>query len=236
MVARYSISMRTLMFSATITLILSACGGGGGSAAGPPPGPTPTPIPSATPTPNPQASFYEPLALGDSWSYTCRDIKGGGENGGQAFSIMDSVVGATSVNGQAVYEFSLQVPQVPSSPLSVLTQVQLLANDAQGNVTLYGYLVNGSVQSVTPTVIVTASPSQQSSYNYPALGGGTISRVFAGFFPSNPTPLGVFPALADYEESGATNNYGYARGTGIAEEDHGPNNEVDCLISAVTLH
>ncbi len=226
--------MRFIMFSVTIALILSACGGG---STGSVPGPTPTPAPTGpTPTPNPQASFYEPLAVGDSWSYSCRDIKGGGENGGQAFSVLDSVIGTTSVNGQAVYEFSLQIPQVPSSPLNLVTQVQLLANDAQGNLTIYGYLVNGGAQSTTPTVIVSANPSKQVQYNYPAPGGGAILRVFGGFFPSNPTPLGVFPALADYEESGGTNNYGYAQGTGIAEEDHGPNNEVDCLISAVTLH
>lgn len=30
-------------------------------------------------------------------------------------------------------------------------------------------------------------------------------------------------------------DYGYAKGVGIAEEDHGPNFEVDCLIEKLVL-
>ncbi len=223
--------MRQSMLVAVLAtaFTLYACGGGGGGTA-PPPGPTSTP--------NPQAHLYEPLATGDSWSYSCQDIKGGGENGGQPFTITDSVGPTTTVNGQTVYEFSLQIPQVPSSPLSIATQIQLLANDSHGNVTLYGYLVNGSVVGVTPTLFVSANPSlQNASFNYTAPNGSTIIRTFAGFFPTHPTKLGTFPSVADYEEgAGAMNNYGYAPGVGIAEEDHGPNNEVDCLITAFTLH
>jgi hypothetical protein len=210
-------------------LALAGCGGGGGGGASAPgAGGTPPPV---------HLQFYEPLALGDQWSYTCRDIKGGGENGGQPFTIVDSVAGTATVNGTTVYEFALQIPQVPSKPLQIVTEIQLLANDAAGNATLYGYLVNGVVTTIKPTLFVTANPpgQQREAFNYPGQNGVTIDREFVGLEPSNPTPLGVFE-VAPYFESGSTHNYGYALGTGIVEEDHGPNFEVDCLITAGTLH
>jgi hypothetical protein len=52
---------------------------------------------------------------------------------------------------------------------------------------------------------------------------------------SNPTPLGIFQ-VAPYFESGGTHNYGYALGTGIVEEDHGPNFQYDCLVTSATVH
>ena len=223
--------MRDRFVALSFLVMLTACGGGSGSGGSAmPPGAGPTP------TPNPQATFYEPLANGDSWTYTCRDIKGGGENGGQPFTITDSVIGTTMVSGKAVFEFSLQIPQVPSAPLRVNTEVMLVNNDAQGNLTLFGYLVNGNVQPILPALIVAAiTPNPGAAFNYTGPDGATISRVFFGDVPTNPTPLGVFQ-VADYEESNATHDYGYARGVGIAEEDHGPNLEVDCLITSVTLH
>ncbi len=221
------------VFAGAALILLAACGGGGSGSGG-----TAMPLGiGPTPTPNPQANFYEPLALGDSWTYTCKDIKGGGENGGNPFTITDSVVGTTTTAGKTVFEFSLQIPQVPSTPLQIVTEIQLLANDAGGNVTLYGYLINGTVKSVTPTLVVAANPpgQQHKAFNYPGPNGNTIDREYVGFEPSNPTPLGTFE-VAPYFESNATHNYGYALGTGIVEEDHGPNFEVDCLVTAVTLH
>ncbi|MBV8244373.1 MAG: hypothetical protein JOZ38_00475, partial [Candidatus Eremiobacteraeota bacterium] len=86
--------MRSLCVAIMTLAGLAACGGGASGGGNPPPVPTASPTP--TPTPNPQASFYEPHATGDTWNYTCRDIKGGGENGGNPFSIVDSVLGATT--------------------------------------------------------------------------------------------------------------------------------------------
>ena len=147
------------------------------------------------------------------------------------------MVGTIGVNGQPAYEFALQIPQIPSAPLQIVTEIQLLANDARGNVTLYGYLIGGNVDAVTPTLFVTANPpgQQHEAFNYPGPAGTTIDRTFFGLESSNPTPLGTYQ-VAPYFESSATHNYGYAAGTGIVEEDHGPNDEVDCLISAVALH
>ncbi len=197
-------------------LVLTGCGGGGSS-----PGPNPSP---------PAPVFYQPLAVGDTWTYTCHNTQNKSE---QPYAIQNSVLGTTTVNGQQVFEFSLQVP---SSPTQSTTLVQLLANDAQRNTSIYGYLVGGNVQTITPALIVAAAPGAKGTpYNYAAPDGSTISRIFEGIESSNPTPLGTF-TVAPYFESGSTHNYGYALGSGIVEEDHGPNFLYDCLITTMTLH
>jgi|HubBroStandDraft_2_1064218.scaffolds.fasta_scaffold386130_1 hypothetical protein len=184
----------------------------------------------------PRGDLYQPLAVGDSWKYTCRDIKGGGENNGKPFTIYDKVLGTTKVGTQQVSEFSLQVPQVPSRPLKVDTQIMLLNNDPHGNLWMHGYLVHGVVRAVKAAEIVAyVTPKKGAKFGYTGPNGKQVSRIFFGIVPTNPTPLGIF-TVADYEESSNTHDYGYAKGTGIAEEDHGPNFEVDCLIEAVTLH
>ena len=179
---------------------------------------------------------YQPLAIGDSWKYTCRDIKGGGENNGKPFPLSHKVIGSTKVGTRRVYELSLQVPQVPSRPLKIDTEIMLLDNDAHGNVWLQGYLVHGSPHKVHAAEIVSAAtPRRGAKFDYTGPNAKSISRIFCCIEQTNKTPLGIF-TVADYEESANTHDYGYAKGTGIAEEDHGPNYEVDCLIKAVTLH
>ncbi len=183
----------------------------------------------------PRSSLYEPLAVGDSWTYKCRDIKGGGEKNGKPFTIEDKVLGITNVGPHKAYEFSLRIPQVPSKPLKVNTEIMLLSNDPNGNLWIYGYLVNGAIHKIHAARIVSnATPAKGAKFGYTGPNGKPVSRIFFGIEQSNPTPLGVF-TVADYEESKNTHDYGYARGTGIVEEDHGPNFEVDCLIQAVTL-
>jgi hypothetical protein len=196
--------------------LLVGCGGGSSSGSAPPPGSTPPPSPPPPPV-------YQPLAVGDSWTYSCN----------HSFTIQNSVTGTSTVNGQTVYQLAIQIP---SSPASIATQTQLLATDAQGNVSIYGYLVNGSVMPVTPTVIVAAHPVLNAAYDYPALGGGTVSRTFVGFENSNPTPYGGVFTVAPYFESNSTHNYGYALNIGVVEEDHGPNFQFDCVLTAATLH
>jgi hypothetical protein len=202
---------------------LAACGGGGGTGGG---GGQPPPVPTPTPSP---LQFYQPLATGDTWKYSChfRNPPMAG-----TFPIANRVTGTQMVNGVQTFAFALQVV---TSPTQIATQTMLLANDTQGNVTLYGYLASGTVLPVTPTLIVAAAPSTSTPYNYPALGGGTVTRSFAAFTVTNPTPLGTFN-VAVYYESGATHNYGYALGKGIMEEDHGPNFRYDCLIGAFHLN
>ena len=181
-------------------------------------------------------SLYLPLAVGNAWKYTCRDIKGGGENNGNPFTIYHSVLGTVDVKGQKEYKFSLQVPQVPSHPLKIDTEVMLLNNDSHGNLWIHGYMIQGAVHQIRAAKIVSSPmPHKFAKFGYVGPNGKPITRIFYGIEPTNPTPLGVF-TVADYEESNATHDYGYARGTGIAEEDHGPNFEVDCLIEQVTLH
>lgn len=181
--------------------------------------------------------LYQPLALKDTWKYVCRDIKGGGENGNHPFDLQNSVVGETIAAGKRVYEFSLAVPQVPSKPLRVVRITQLLANDRAGNVRIYGYLVHGKVVRIVPTVFVTAHPPGEThkAFNYRGPHGKIIDRVFFGLEQSNKTKFGTFE-VAPYFESRSTHDYGYAKGWGIVEEDHGPNYEVDCLITAIKLH
>jgi hypothetical protein len=208
----------------------------------------PIAVPGATPqvshskttahagTPLADGDHYQPLAIGDSWKYTCRDVKGGGENNGNPFPLYHKVLGSTQVGTQRVYDFSLQVPQVPSRPLKIDTEIMLLNNDTHGNLWLYGYLVRGSVHKVHAAEIVSAAtPRKGAKFDYTGPNAKTISRIFCCIEETNKTPLGIF-TVADYEESANTHDYGYAKGTGIAEEDHGPNYEVDCLIEAVTLH
>jgi hypothetical protein len=208
--------MRRIFWCFCAVLLAGACGGGGGSGAGAGVRLTPSPSPSGP------AQLYQPLAVGDAWTYLC--------NG--AFSIHNAVIGTTTVAAQVTYELSLQIP---SSPIKSTTLVQLLANDPAGNTSIYGYLIGGAVQAVRPTAIVAAEPTETTSYNYPAPDGTTVSRVFKGFESSNPTKLGTF-RVAPYFENGGTHNYGYALGTGVVEEDHGPNFEFDCLVTSVVLH
>ena len=179
---------------------------------------------------------YQPLAIGDSWKYTCRDVKGRGENGNRPFTIYHKVLGTATVGGQSYYKFSLQIPQVPSKPLKVATEILLLNNSPQGDLWFHGYVAGGKIHTAKSARIVSnATPQKGAKFSYTGPNGKPISRIFVGIEPTNPTPLGVF-TVADYEESSATHDYGYAKGTGIAEEDHGPNYEVDCLIESFTLH
>lgn len=179
---------------------------------------------------------YQPLAAGDAWKYTCRDIKGGGENGGKPFTIYHKVLGTVTVAGHKYSEFSLQIPQVPSRPLKVNTEVMLLNDAPQGDLWIHGYMIHGKVHQIKSARIVSnATPQKGAKFSYMGPTGKLINRFFFGIVQTNPTPLGVF-TVADYEESNATHDYGYAKGFGIAEEDHGPNFEVDCLVEAVTLH
>lgn len=179
------------------------------------------------------SALFQPLAKGDSWTYSCRDIKGGGENGGNPFSFTDRVLRYVTARGQRLSEFELHVPVVPSKPLKIVTEVMLLANNQRGDLWIYGYVLHGKLVLKKPTKIVSAvNPPKGATFNYPGPFGKPVSRFFYGYIPTNPTPLGTF-TVADYEESSATNDYGYAHGKGIMEEDHGPNFEVDCLIQHV---
>lgn len=173
----------------------------------------------------------------DTWTYVCRDIKHEGENNNQPFKIKNAVVGQTTVHGMLVYEFSLAVPQVPSKPLKVDTVVQLLANDASGNVRIHGYLIKGKFKEIPPALFVTAHPpgEQHKPFDYRGPDGKMVQRIFFGLEQSNHTKFGVFE-VAPYFESMSKHDYGYAKGWGIVEEDHGPNYEVDCLLNARTLH
>ncbi len=181
-----------------------------------------------------RSSRYQPLAVGDSWTYTCRDIKGGGENENKPFLIVNKVLGYVKVGGRKDFEFVLRIPEVPSKPLKIATRVMLLNDDASGNLRIYGYLIHGVVHRVTPATIVSSVPVAGTYYDYPGPAGLKITRYLYGVEASNPTPLGTF-TVADYEESSTMHDYGYAKGVGIAEEDHGPNFQVDCLIEKLVL-
>lgn len=212
---------------AVAAIWLAACGGGGGSL----PGPTPPPGPSPSPQP------YLPLAVGDTWTYAC--YLGTPAPGASAFPKTNQVLGTTTVAGTTVYEYA---EQIPSSPTQSTTQIQLLANDAKHNTVLYGYMAGptASPQAVTPTVIVAANPGPSNApYDYPAEGGGTVSRVFCCTEPTNPTKFGVFTVNAFFDGShvvsSATDGYGYALGKGVMEEDHNFNNpgtRIDCVITS----
>lgn len=183
--------------------VLGLTGCGGGATA-----PTPPPPPQKT-------QAYLPLAVGDTWSYDC----GGG------VTITDSVTQTETVSGQQTFALQLQFP-------NAATQTFLLANDSNGNTTFYGYLANGSVAPVTPTLYISANPTTNESFNYPAENGGTVDRVFVNFENTNPTPLGTF-AVASYNDNGKQDIWGYAQGKGIMEQDHG---SFDCKITAFTVN
>lgn len=184
-----------------------------------------------------RSDFYQPLAEKDRWKYVCRDIKGRGENGNHPFEVENEVVGKTIAGGKALYEFSIAIPQVPSKPFRVDKLIELLANDQSGNVRIYGYLIHGKVVRIAPTMFVTAHPPGEThkAFNYRGPHGKIIDRIFFGLEQSNKTKFGTFE-VAPYFESHSTHDYGYAKGWGIVEEDHGPNYEVDCLITAIKLH
>ena len=200
---------------------LGSCASAGDGARQPPPAPAAV-----------HSNLYQPLAVGDRWKYTCRDVKGGGENGGNPFTIEDRVVGTARIGTREAFEFAREIPIVPSAPLEIEKTTMLLANDPKGNLQLYGYVVAGKVRAVKPATIVSSvTPQKYQRFDYTGSNGKRVQRLFCCIEPTNPTPLGVF-TVADYEESDATNDYGYARGVGVAEEDHGPNYEVDCRIEA----
>jgi len=167
-------------------------------------------------------SVYQPLGPADSWSYICN----------HQFHIVDQIIGTLHLNKRLVYVFSLQIPNSPTKSVRV---EQLLANDSSGNTWIYGYLVHHKVHTITPTKIVVTHPVLNAHYDYPGPLHGKIARVFVGFEYTNPTPLGTF-WVAPYFESGGTHNYGYSKGRGVMEEDHGPNYEFDCLIEKYVLH
>src|SRR5579883_12896 len=186
-----------------------ACGGSGATA----------------PSPSPP---YLPLAIGNRWQYEC--LRQG--SSGAALTLTDSVADTVRVAGRLTYAFALEIPD---SAGHVATQVQLLANDSAGNTRIEGYVIGGQPTPVTPTVIVAAQPQLHTPYDYPAPGGGTITRAFKGIESSNPTPLGTFTNVAPYYDNGGIDNYGYVPGKGIVEQDHA-NFEFDCLIESVQLH
>jgi hypothetical protein len=167
-------------------------------------------------------AVYQPLAPGNSWTYICN----------QSFTIVDQVIGTQHIGKRLVYVFSLQIPSSPTKSVHVK---QLLANDSSGNTWIYGYVIHHKIKTVTPTKIVVTKPVLDAHYDYPAPTHGKVSRVFVGFEYTNKTPLGTF-WVAPYFESGGTHNYGYSKGRGVMEEDHGPNYEFDCLIEKYMLH
>jgi hypothetical protein len=223
--------MRTIFpigFFAIVSIAMTACNSASR-------GGEPTSMP---PTSNEtRSNLYQPLGPKDSWTYSCRDIKGGGENGNRPFTIRNSVVGQTTIGKTSVYEFALAIPQVPSKPLRVKTVIQLLANDRLGNVRIYGFLIHGKLHPIPPALFVTANPPGEShkAFDYHGANGKTIDRIFFGLEQSNVTKFGVFE-VAPYFEDASRHDYGYAKGWGIVEEDHGPNYEVDCLITNRSLH
>lgn len=190
--------MRAFSTAVVLVVVIGLSACGGGSKTQPPP-------------PLPGQQIYLPLAIGNTWSYDC----GGG------VTITDSVTQTVTVAGQQTFAFQLEFPNAP-------TQTSLLANDAQGNTTLYGYLVNGTAMPVTPAAYISANPEAGEKFDYPAQDGGTVNRVFFGFEPTNPTPLGVFQVAA-YNDNGKQDIWGYATGKGIMEQDHG---SFDCKITS----
>jgi hypothetical protein len=174
------------------------------------------------------SGFYQPLAFGDHWSYVCHNTA---NPSAPTFDIANAVVGKTKIAGRTVYEFSIQIPSSPTASTKV---TQLLADDAQGNTRIYGYLIHGKIKTIPAAVIVATGPRKNAYYDYRGPTGARIVRQFLGFESSNPTPLGTFQ-VAPYFESDRTHNYGYALKTGIVEEDHGPAYLYDCLIDHVVL-
>jgi hypothetical protein len=169
------------------------------------------------PSPPPPSQLYLPLAVGNTWTYACN------HNGG---SISDTVTQTVTVNGQLTYAMQMEFPNGPP-------QTMLLANDAQGNTTFYGYLVNGTPMPVTPSLYVSANPQKGEKFDYPALGGGIVNRAFAEFTVTNPTTLGVLP-VAVYNENGLP-AYGYDAGKGVMEQDHNYP-QFDCTVISFHVH
>jgi hypothetical protein len=217
----------TSMFALAVLWLVSCGGGGGGSL----PGPTPPPLPSPSPAP------YQPLAVGDTWTYAC--YRGTPAPGASAFPKTNQVLGTVRVAGTVTYEYA---EQIPSSPTQSTTQIQLLANDGNDNTMLYGYMANPTAapQLVTPTIVVPSSPGPSNApWDYPAQGGGTVQRVFCCSGVTNPTKFGVITVNEFYDGSHVvdmtTDGYGYARGQGVMEEDHNFNNpatRIDCIVTA----
>ncbi len=164
---------------------------------------------------------YQPLAVGDSWTYTCN----------ASFKIVDRVIGSYKVNRHTVYALSLQIPDSPKKSVDV---IELLANDSKGNTWIHGYVIHGKMKLVRDTKIVSINPVNGRHYDFPSPKGGTISRIFVGFEYTHKTKLGTF-WVAPYFESGGTHNYGYNLGRGVMEQDHGPNYKYDCLIDKFVL-
>jgi hypothetical protein len=167
--------------------------------------------------PPPPVQFYLPLAVGNTWTYACN------HNGG---NITDTVTQTVTVSGHLTYAMQMQFPNAP-------TQTMLLANDAQGNTTFYGYLVNETPMPVTPTPYISANPTTGQAFNYPAPDGSTVNRIFKSFTVTNPTALGVFN-VAVYNEGGLP-AYGYTIGKGVTEQDHNYP-QFDCTVSSIQLH
>jgi hypothetical protein len=175
------------------------------------------------------------LAVGNTWTYAC--YLGTPAPGASAFPKTNQVLGTTMVGGTLVYEYA---QENPSSPTSSTTQIQLLANDAHGNTVLYGYMAaaGASPEPVTPTIIVAQNVPAGTVVDYPAEGGGTVSRFFLGTGVTNPTVFGVLPVNEYFEGSHqistATSGYGYEAGKGVMEEDHNFNTpqRIDCIITA----
>lgn len=207
MVFRTARTVGTATACALAVAALQACGGGGT---------TSSPAPAPTATPKPGVKFYQPLAVGNTWNYTC----------GNNVATTDSIPAAEPVGSIEGFRLALQFPGGAS-------QTQILANNADGSTTLYGYLVNGSPVFVVPSVIVGANPTPGQQFNYPGPSSGTfVTRSFVGFTTSHLTPLGVFN-VAVYSENGGADTYSYALGTGIAEQTHGA---FDCLLASFHLH
>jgi hypothetical protein len=173
---------------------------------------------SSTKQPSPPpVQFYLPLAVGNTWTYACS------HNGG---NITDTVTQTVTVNGQQTFAMQMQFPNGPP-------QTMLLANDAQGNTTFYGYLVNGTPMPVTPAPYISANPIAGQQFNYPAPDGSTVNRIFKSFTVTNPTALGVFN-VAVYNEGGLP-AYGYTVAKGLTEQDHNYP-QFDCTVSSIQLH
>lgn len=182
---------------------------------------------------NPLVAPFLPLAVGNTWTYACGDWPLRHLSDAK-FVITDSVLSTATVNGQLTYAYALTIP---TSATASRVEVQLLANDADGNTRLWGYLNAGIVVPVAPALIVVQSPQVGATFNYPAQDGGVVSRVFKSVTSTNPTGLGTYPSVDVYFETGG-NNYGYQVAVGIVERDHLWDSPatLDCVITAVTLH
>jgi len=222
---------RSMLVAAVLWLF--ACGGGGGG------GGTTVPIPSPSPGPSTSPLQFQPLRAGDTWTYAC--YLGTLAPAASTFPKTNQVLGTVTVNGTLAYEYQVEIP---TSPTQSTTQIQLLANDAAGDTLIYGYMANptASPEPVAPTVIVAHRPGPDlTTYDYPAEGGGVVSRVFCCTTPTHRTVFGTFTVDAYFDGShvvsSATDGYGYAIGKGVMEEDHNfddpdPSKRVDCLITA----